>query len=121
MKKTFLVLLVIACLVAAGWIGYSLFTDKPEGETEFATVEDIWVGRALFVQLKPTNSALPDYSYMVELYENGVRRDTTRVSWNQQEINVLEVKTVLFPITESEFDAYFFEEVSHIFTVKVCE
>jgi len=55
------------------------------------------------------------------LYEKGKLRATTRVSWNQPEINVSSKKLVEFPVTKEEFDAYFMEDVSHIFTVKVHE
>lgn len=75
----------------------------------------------LFVELEPTTSALADRPYLVELYEKGHLRATTTVTWNQPEINVLKAKRVLFPITTAEYDAYFFENVRHIFSIEVHE
>jgi len=112
--------------------GQTAATDEPN----IATTKDMWVSNVgnvlsnmlageqyspynLVVELKPTKSALPDQKYLVELYENGKCRDTTAIAWNQPELNVLKEKLVWFPITSEEFDAYFMEDISHIFSVKV--
>jgi len=103
--------------------------------TKIATAGDMWVSSLgnplsiitgeeyspynLIVELKPTKSALPDQKYLVELYENGKYRDTAAISWNQPELNVLKENLVRFPITREEFHAYFMEDISHIFSVKV--
>lgn len=105
--------------------------------TNIATTESMWVSSVgtpfsiitgekhspynLIVELKPTKSALPDHKYIVELYENKEYRDERFISWNQPELNVLKKKLARFPITKDEYDAYFMEDVSHIFTVKVHE
>jgi len=93
-----------------------------------ASVEDmgVWNGSfkynyALVVELKPTNSAQPGTDYVVELYEKNHLRETTTIGWNQPEINVLATKLVEFPVTESEWEAYRWEDVSHVFSVQVRE
>jgi hypothetical protein len=102
---------------------------------KIATVENMWVSNLgnplsiitgeeyapydLIVELKPTKSALPDQKYLVELYENGKYRDTAAIGWNQPELNVSKEKLVRFPIAREEFHAYYMEDTSHIFTVKV--
>ncbi|MBM4432582.1 MAG: hypothetical protein FJ025_01100 [Chloroflexi bacterium] len=91
-------------------------------KTNIATVEGMWESYFhLVVQLKPTSEAIANKAYVVDLYEKGHLRDTTTVSWNQPEINVLLEKTVSFPLTEEEGNAYFMQDVSHIFSVKVHE
>jgi hypothetical protein len=113
-------------------------TQTEETRETIATVEDIWVGLnvdiegeirgehptpyAIFVELKPTSSAIANTYYIVDLYEKGkFRAPNTLVAWNQPEINVLSVKTVEFPATKEEYDAYLWEDISHIFSVKVHE
>jgi len=95
---------------------------------KIATVEYMWVSNntwrydyALCVELKPTNFASANKSYIVELYEKNHLRNSTNVSWNQPEINVLKDTYVCFPITESEYDAYYLEDISHIFSISVRE
>jgi hypothetical protein len=75
----------------------------------------------LYVVLKPTNNAIANKTYIVSLYEKGSLRDGAVVQWNQPELNVLKEKAVTFPISAQEWDAYFMEDISHIFTVKVHE
>jgi hypothetical protein len=75
----------------------------------------------LYVELKPTNNAIANKTYIVSLYEKGSLRDGTVVQWNQPELNVLKEKAVIFPISGQEWDAYFMQDISHIFTVKVHE
>lgn len=100
-------------------------SEVPEA-TKIATVKDVWVSNISFkydyvlcVELEPTTSALPDQKYLVELYENEKYRDTAAIGWNQPELNVFKKKLVKFPITREEFNAYFMENISHIFSVKV--
>ena len=126
--------LAIGCAVSSPTSTPS--STKITSEENVATAEDMWVSNVgnvlssmlggeqyspynLVVELKPTKSALPDQKYLVELYENGKYRDTTAIAWNQPELNVLKEKLVSFPITSQEFDAYFMEDISHIFSVKV--
>ena len=101
--------------------------------TKIATVQRMWVSSwtagifgtgppyGLCVELKPTESALANKVYVVELYEKGHLRDSTTVSWNQPELNVLKEKMVILPVTRVEYNAYVFEDISHIFSIKVCE
>jgi len=93
-------------------------------KVNIATVERMWVGigwggEFLFVELKPTDSALANEAYVVDLYEKGNLRASTTASWNQPEINVSSKKLVKFPVTKDEYDAYSWEDVSHIFSAKV--
>ncbi len=100
-------------------------TQAEETQKTIATVEDIWVSHVprycIVVELKPTNEAVSNKVYVADLYEKGKLRATTNVSWNQPEINVLSVKLVNFPATREEWDAYLWEDISHIFSVKVHE
>lgn len=75
----------------------------------------------LLVDIKPNDSALANKVYEVDLYEKGQFRAKTTVAWNQPEINVSTSKTVGFPITGEEYNAYLFKDVSNIFSVKVHE
>ena len=75
----------------------------------------------LYVTLKPTNNAIANKTYIVSLYEKGSLRASTIVQWNQPELNVLKEKSVTFPIKQGEHNAYFGEDISHIFSVKVHE
>jgi hypothetical protein len=97
-------------------------------KTNMATVENIWVASFvtpdncyICVDLKPVPSAIANKVYTVELYEKDKLRATTSVSWNQPEINVLSTKQIRFPATREEYDAYLWENISHIFSVKVHE
>jgi hypothetical protein len=75
----------------------------------------------LYVELKPTPTAVANIIYTVSLYEKSSLRDNTTIQWNQPELNVLKEKLVNFPISKTEYDAYFGENISHIFSVKVHE
>ena len=79
------------------------------------------ISYSLFVILKPTNIVIPDKYYTVDLYEKDVFRQSSLVSWNQPELNVLKEKDVEFISNRQEFDAYIDEDISHIFSVKVHE
>jgi len=74
---------------------------------------------ALGVSLTPTSFAQADKLYTVDLYEKGNFRASTTVSWNQLELNVQTDKSVEFPLTKAEGDAYFMHDMSNIFSVKV--
>lgn len=73
----------------------------------------------IWVELKPTELAVANESYLVDLYEDGQPRATAVVTWNQLELDVLKTKTVLFPATKAEFDAYHRHDISDIFKVNV--
>ncbi len=77
------------------------------------------LSRTLTVLLEPTSYAVASQNYTVELYENGVFRDKTYISWNQPEINVKKEKYVHFSVTREEFSAYFTENIHNIFSVKI--
>jgi len=91
---------------------------------DIATVEtisaNVWF-YTIDVQLKPTNEAVADEVYSVDIYEKGNFRATKEVSWNQYEINVSSIKLVSFPSTYNETGIYFGHDLSQIFTVKVHE
>lgn len=96
--------------------------------TRIATVERIWVGHSVsatgfyvHVELKPNKSIRPYFQYNIKLYENGVFRDATKVFWSQPEINVQKSKTVSFPVSNAEGNAYQYEDISHIFSVEIPE
>jgi len=94
-------------------------------KTNIATVYDIHTaatGYKMEVILKPTKSALPNKTYIVDVFEKGELRYQTTVSWNQPEINILRRKIVYFPLSRDEHDAYWYaDDVSHIFSVEVHE
>lgn len=73
----------------------------------------------IWVELKPTELAVANESYLVDLYENGEPRATAVVTWNQLELDVLKPKTVVFPATKAEFDAYHRQDISRIFEVSI--
>jgi len=75
----------------------------------------------LVFELEPTDLAVADKAYEVELYEKGIFRDTKSVSWSQPELNVKKKKWVGFPLSYEETQAYWGEDISHIFSVKVFE
>jgi hypothetical protein len=89
--------------------------------TESLTVSTCMADPCLKVWLKPTTNAIADKEYTVGLYEKGVLRDTTTVKWNQPELNVSKTKVAHFELKQVEYDAYFGEVISHIFSVKVHE
>jgi hypothetical protein len=72
---------------------------------------------AIFVNLKPTQSAIAGETYNVDLYEKGTFRATTTVSFTQPDIGSTE--KVAFPATADEENAYFGKNISNIFSVKV--
>jgi len=76
---------------------------------------------AIFVNLKPTQSAVAGMTYDVDLYEKGKLRATTTVSFTQPDINIGATERVAFPATSDEDNAYFGENISNIFSVKVHE
>lgn len=78
----------------------------------------------IVVSLSPTNHAKAETQYVVDLYEKGKFRATSHVSWSQPELNVKTTKSVTFPLTAQEYDAYHWTplsggDLSHIFSVKV--
>jgi hypothetical protein len=95
--------------------------DKTDTNThDVAIVKDIYASyvssRAISVLVVPTNYAVANHNYTVELYENGTYRATTYVIWNQPELNVKKEKYVHFPITREEFSAYKMEDIKGIFS-----
>jgi len=84
----------------------------------FATTKS---GYCLRIKLKPSANAIANKEYIVDLYEKGNLRDTSRVQWNQPELNVSKEKVVWFSISKEELEAYYWEDISHIFSVKVHE
>jgi hypothetical protein len=124
--------MILMMLVACDGIATNI-KDKIKSEVDvqlsppIATMQHIWVGHSgwvsdsLFVDLKPTIIAVANKTYIVSLYEKGNLRDDTVIQWNQPELNISKVKSVTFPISREEYDAYFGEDISHIFSVKVHE
>ena len=89
-------------------------------KTNIFITEPLWTsGWVIDVELQPTDNAKAGKVYQVDLYEQGKLRATTTVSWNQPEINVKDTKTVEFPASSDEFNAYALKDISHIFSVKV--
>lgn len=74
---------------------------------------------AIFVDLKPTQSAIAGETYAVDLYEKSTFRATTTVSFTQPNINIGATEKVAFPATADEDNAYFGKIISNIFSVKV--
>jgi hypothetical protein len=69
--------------------------------------------------LIPTALAIANEVYTVYLYDKGNYRDSTTVSWNQPEINVSDSASVSFPISQTEYDAYYAKDVSNVFSVSI--
>jgi len=89
-----------------------------------AKMEDVYINmiyKSLSVELKPTNNAKANYQYTVDLFEKGKWRYTSSITWNQPELNVSTVKSIDFPVTVQEMDAYRNNDLSHIFSVIVRE
>jgi len=76
---------------------------------------------AVYANLKPSQSAIAGEVYNVDLYEKGTFRATTTISFTQPDINIGAIKTVAFPASADEYNAYVMQDVSHIFSVKVHE
>jgi hypothetical protein len=118
MKKTLLTLVIITSVVTVVSTGCALTGNVAKVE---------WIGTGpvyghLTVELVPTDNAEANVIYIVELWEKGkLRDDTEYVSWSQPELNVHTVKSVNFPLTWEEFNAYEYstEDLGHIFSVKV--
>ena len=130
--KNKILLILLAGVLAISLSVVSCDEEEEELESPAATIAEVGsIGLSiqflqehpyyLSVELKPTISALADTPYIVELYEKGRLRDSTTVCWNQPELNVLKTKEVYFPITKAEYDAYFGEYISHIFSIEVHE
>lgn len=91
-----------------------------------ATVQNMVVGydltngaQVLNVTLIPNALAIANEVYTVYLYDEGNYRDSTTVSWNQPEINVSDSASVSFPISQTEYNAYYGKDVSNVFSVSV--
>ena len=93
--------------------------DNGVGNSIYVSVGDGHYSYLLYVKLKPTHSAIAGTVYDVDLYENGKYRDTTQIIFTQPIINIQGIETVVFPATQNEWDAYFMEDISNIFSVKV--
>ena len=113
-------MLAIVIPIAFVLLGCATSTSK------IATLNDMWAtamsfrySYSLIVDLSPTTAAKPDTTYVVELYEKNKLKGSTTVKWSQPEINVSKSTLVEFPISENEWSAYHWEDVSDIFTVKV--
>ena len=75
----------------------------------------------IWINLKPTQSAIAGEIYDVDLYDKGTFRATTTVSFTQPDINVGAFEPIAFPATNDEVNAYFGKDLSDIFSVKVHE
>lgn len=75
----------------------------------------------LYVSVKPSNAAVANKTYVVDLYEKGQLRESTTILWNQPEINILQEKQVVFHIDNDEYNAYAFKDISNIFSISVHE
>jgi hypothetical protein len=74
---------------------------------------------AIFVNLTPTQNAVANKTYNVDLYEKGKLRDTTTISFTQPDINIGSHTRVAFAATADEDGAYWGKNINHIFSVKV--
>ena len=72
----------------------------------------------IFVDLKPARSTAPA-DYDVDLYQNGVFRATTTVSFSQLAIKARSDTMVSFPASANEYNTYLAKNVNNIFSVKV--
>jgi len=94
---------------------------------QIATVESIeWHsfdlnGDGIAVNLKPSSGAKADTTYTVDLYESGRYRDTQSISWDASELQTYTLKTLVYYLPDSEFEAYegTGENPSNFFSVKI--
>jgi len=95
------------------------------GSSSVAVSEHMSIGSGhyteygIWVELRPTELAVANESYLVDLYEDGQPRATAVVTWNELELDVLKTKTVVFPATKAEFNAYHDHDISHIFKINI--
>jgi len=114
MKRLLLPITVLLLLALAGTTCVS--------QKQVAKVGTIAVNIAyldLQINLTPTSATQAGTEYVVELYEKGKLRDTSTVTWSTVELNVMEEKYVHFPLTHEEVDAYAWQDLSDVFSLKV--
>jgi hypothetical protein len=83
----------------------------------------------LKVELIPTKDAIANKVYTVDLYEKGRLRASTKVRWNQPQLNVSQMIPVVFQLTQDEMYAYGLNidsnfrqpDLSGIFSAKIHE
>jgi len=80
-------------------------------------------GNGVAVNLKPSDGAKADVEYTVDLYESGRYRDTQSISWDANELQTYTLKTLVYYLPDSEFEAYegTGKNPSDVFSVKVHE
>ena len=76
---------------------------------------------ALIIAIAPTSKAIAGKTYIVELYEKGIPRAQTTISWNQPQINVNDPVDVHFLLSSEEFHAYVHKDITGIFSIKITE
>ena len=115
--------IAVILVLASAMISTACLSDTSVAKTT-GIGTSIFGGSDLVASLSPTEHAKADTRYVVDLYEKGKLRTTSHVSWSQPELNVKRTKSVTFPLTGKEYDAYHWTplgggDLSHIFSVKV--
>jgi len=79
----------------------------------------------LETEILPNSKVIAGKTYLVELYEKGILRTTSKIFWTQPELNVNTAKVVHFSLSKAEGEAYCSlvnpPELSHIFSIKVID
>jgi len=77
----------------------------------------------LWTTFKPTGEIKANTPYTIRLYENSKFREEceTKVIWNQPELNVNSEMQAYFQLTKEETQAYKFQDLSNIFSIKAFE
>jgi len=100
-------------------------TDKEHTAKELATgIENRIVLKisdqfCLFTFIKPTKKVKANTEYVAELYKKEKLKRITFIKWNEPELDILKAKPLAFGINKEEFDAYFREDISKLFAIKI--
>jgi hypothetical protein len=113
------VLLISIAVLATGCSGVTNLLSN----NQVATVKDISVSilGSLSVEIQPTDNAVIDRLYVVNLYEKGEERASKYITFNQPQINIHDTVDIEFPLTHDEYESYFMKDVTGIFSVKVID
>lgn len=125
--------LVIASMTTAAFKGISPFGNWKASIENFinndngiASVSNLQVpyiswGYTIQADLTPTDKAVPNTTYLVQLWEKNTIRDTETIRWSLPEINVKTTKSIYFPCSYQEYQAYVGQNIKGIFSVKIIQ
>jgi len=76
-------------------------------------------GYVLDLSLTPTSLAIANTQYTVSLYDEGTYRDSTTLSWDQNDLNINYSTDITFPISENEYETYQGKDLTGVFSITV--